>query len=354
VKRQALDHTKMDLLMEKLSVPRYAAVGILESLWHLTAREAPRGDIGKLSNERIAIGIDWRGSKNRSAAQEANRLVQALMDAGWIEVHAECRFIIHDWHEHADEAVKKMLARGGKTFLVGSGEVQAKGCAPSIYIVQASGRDKVKIGFTEGSVEHRLKALQTGCPESLALLASFPGTKAEEVALHKRFSQFALVGEWFELSPEIEEFVRQRQTTADNGRPPEPVPVPVPADQSQRQNPAALIALVAPPEWKSDEVFTRFVAEYKAIGDGLFIDEDFIAAYRYSWKLLDWEQKGLRISAFAEHLPGFQREPSFVPKPEKYLKQEWKRRPREPPQRPQKGATTEQLATLFPDQGRRV
>jgi hypothetical protein len=44
VKRQALDHTKMDLLMRSLDIPRYVAVGILETLLHLTAREAPCGE----------------------------------------------------------------------------------------------------------------------------------------------------------------------------------------------------------------------------------------------------------------------------------------------------------------------
>jgi hypothetical protein len=31
------------------------AVGVMESIWHLTARETPRGNIGKLSNSMIAI-----------------------------------------------------------------------------------------------------------------------------------------------------------------------------------------------------------------------------------------------------------------------------------------------------------
>src|SRR4051794_3455837 len=105
MKRQALDHTKMDLLMRKLKIRRYHAVGILESLWHLTAREAPRGDIGKLRNERIAIGIDWGG--------DADRLVEALIEAGWIDSDDQHRLVIHDWPDHADDAVKKYMKRNG-------------------------------------------------------------------------------------------------------------------------------------------------------------------------------------------------------------------------------------------------
>jgi hypothetical protein len=112
----------MDLLMRYLKVPRYVAVGILESLWHLTAREAPRGDIGKLSDERIAVGIDYRGS--------ASNLVGALTRAGWIDTNAQHRLLIHDWHDHADESVKKYLKRNGLQFacLDTSGHVET--CLP--------------------------------------------------------------------------------------------------------------------------------------------------------------------------------------------------------------------------------
>ena len=116
MKRQALDHTKMDLLMRKLNLPRWGAVGILESLWHLTAKEAPRGDIGRLTNERIAIGIEWRGAKNSPPESEADRLIQALVEAGWMEVNGIHRFVIHDWDEHADDSVKKYLKRNNLSF----------------------------------------------------------------------------------------------------------------------------------------------------------------------------------------------------------------------------------------------
>ena len=118
MKRQALDHTKMDLLMRRLNLPRYAAVGIMESLWHLTAKEAPRGDIGKLSNERIAIGIGWRGAANRGASQEADKLVCALVEARWIDVDDQWRLVIHDWPEHADDSVKKYIKRNELTWAV--------------------------------------------------------------------------------------------------------------------------------------------------------------------------------------------------------------------------------------------
>jgi len=130
MKRQAFHHTKMDELMRLLDLPRWGAVGVLESLWALTAREAPRGDIGKLSDERIALGIGWRGRKNVKPSEEAVRLVQALVEAEWLEVNAECRIVVHDWAEHCDNSVKKWLQRNNLSFICPDMSRQVEKCLP--------------------------------------------------------------------------------------------------------------------------------------------------------------------------------------------------------------------------------
>lgn len=107
MKRSALHHTKTDALMAELRLPRYAVVGILESLWHLTAREAPRGDIGRLENPRIARALDWRG--------DPDRLVSALVKTCWLDLSSCWRLVVHDWFDHCDEAVKKHLKRHNLT-----------------------------------------------------------------------------------------------------------------------------------------------------------------------------------------------------------------------------------------------
>jgi hypothetical protein len=108
MKRQARNHTKTDDLMRRLKIPRWGAMGILEALWHLTANEAPRGDIGRFSDERIAAGIDWRG--------DSGRLISSLVESGWIDADRSYRLLIHDWPDHADEAVKKYLRRNKLDF----------------------------------------------------------------------------------------------------------------------------------------------------------------------------------------------------------------------------------------------
>ena len=59
VKRGTLEHPKLRALAKALEIPRPYAVGILESLWHLTARYAPQGDIGRFSDEEIARWVGW-------------------------------------------------------------------------------------------------------------------------------------------------------------------------------------------------------------------------------------------------------------------------------------------------------
>jgi hypothetical protein len=109
--RQALGCTKMKRLCRNLGIPSYAAVGILESLWHLTARETPQGNIGKLSNEDIALAIDWSGDEDK--------LICELLASEWLDSDETHRLIVHDWHQHSDDAVDNYLARRG--FLYANG-----------------------------------------------------------------------------------------------------------------------------------------------------------------------------------------------------------------------------------------
>ncbi len=103
MKRTSLHHTKTKKLARRLSIPHYAAVGILESLWHLTARETPAGNIGKLSNEDIALWIDW--------SEDPDRLIDVLVACEWLDRDTDARLVVHDWMEHCDDAVKKAEKR---------------------------------------------------------------------------------------------------------------------------------------------------------------------------------------------------------------------------------------------------
>lgn len=109
MKRGTPDHPKTLDLADRLGVESWGAVGVLESLWHWTARFAVAGNIGKFSNDQIARGIGWRG--------DAEKLIGALFESRWIDKSATERLVVHDWHDHADDAAKKYIERNKLKFL---------------------------------------------------------------------------------------------------------------------------------------------------------------------------------------------------------------------------------------------
>jgi hypothetical protein len=86
------------------------AVGLLESLWHATITNALEGNIGKLTDEDIAEELGWLG--------DASLLVDALVQAGWLDRCSTHRLVIHDWHDHAPDFVKGNLIRHNKEFAI--------------------------------------------------------------------------------------------------------------------------------------------------------------------------------------------------------------------------------------------
>lgn len=103
MKRGTPDHPKTLRFRSLLKVPVPHAVGLLEMLWHWTAKYAPAGDIGHWSNEDIEQGLCWEG--------ESGALIAALVSSGLLDEDDEHRLLVHDWHDHADQAVKKSLQR---------------------------------------------------------------------------------------------------------------------------------------------------------------------------------------------------------------------------------------------------
>lgn len=66
------------------------------------------------------------------------------------------------------------------------------------YLIGAEGSPLVKIGYATNP-KKRLASLQTGQPMQLTLLWSHPVD--HEAALHERFAEYRVRGEWFDLTP---------------------------------------------------------------------------------------------------------------------------------------------------------
>lgn len=120
MKRGTPFHPKTLDLAGRLGVERWGAVGVLESLWHFAGQYARRGDVGRHSDQSIAAGIGWTG--------DATQLVEALIGAGWLD-RCEChRLRVHDWEQHADQAVHKTKEIENQGFI----ECYSSGGPPSL------------------------------------------------------------------------------------------------------------------------------------------------------------------------------------------------------------------------------
>ena len=73
-----------------------------------------------------------------------------------------------------------------------------------IYFVE--GGDLVKIGMAE-DVPARVARMQTGSPIQLRLLGSMPGDRDVERALHRRFRDLRVRGEWFRRADELHAYI---------------------------------------------------------------------------------------------------------------------------------------------------
>lgn len=78
----------------------------------------------------------------------------------------------------------------------------------SVYFIRRGTSRVVKIGVAKDPWK-RLRQLQTGSADRLKIVAVMPGTPADERALHRRFADLRLGGEWFRMSPEITAMIRE-------------------------------------------------------------------------------------------------------------------------------------------------
>jgi len=77
-----------------------------------------------------------------------------------------------------------------------------------IYFIQENDTGNIKIGYTASKcADSRLKALQTGNPERLTVLATFQGDERAERWMHAEFSQFRVAGEWFRPAAPLIKFI---------------------------------------------------------------------------------------------------------------------------------------------------
>lgn len=121
MKRSGADHPKIKHLASLLNINEAWAVGIVELLWHFTAKYAPQGDIGKYDDKAIARAVKWDKRPGLTLVPPeflpSSGLVtselwlsSSLVRAKFLDRCSCHRFVVHDWPDHADQQVKRKLA----------------------------------------------------------------------------------------------------------------------------------------------------------------------------------------------------------------------------------------------------
>lgn len=112
MKQMTLSNTKLRELQWELKIPLYQVVGLLQTLWMLTAEECPQGDIGKFTNEKIGRMIQWK--------KPPDELIKLLVHLEWLDEHPQYRLVVHAWPSHCETWIHLKLARAGLLFADGT------------------------------------------------------------------------------------------------------------------------------------------------------------------------------------------------------------------------------------------
>lgn len=111
---KSVEHTRflreLRKLMPAAILTMVALEAIARGLWdtfitRFMPSNAPRGDVGRWTNEDIAEGVGWLG--------DADELVEAMIRAGRLAQHAEHRLIVVDWHRLAPAYLRSNIKHVG-------------------------------------------------------------------------------------------------------------------------------------------------------------------------------------------------------------------------------------------------
>jgi hypothetical protein len=75
-----------------------------------------------------------------------------------------------------------------------------------VYFAERMNDNAIKIGFTS-DVMRRVHELRKKQREAVELIACFPGSKPDELHLHRRFARSLIGEEWFKATPALREFI---------------------------------------------------------------------------------------------------------------------------------------------------
>jgi len=141
----------------------------------------------------------WTGTR-RATAEEAAQDYCDYVNSGQVGTPATLNTVGHSRRpkEELDPEVEAALG------VLRDAKAQRAGRPGFLYCIgeSALGGYGVKVGYSVNP-EARVGELQTGNPRQLHLLAKVRGTREDERALHAKYIQYNLIGEWFIPTPEL-------------------------------------------------------------------------------------------------------------------------------------------------------
>jgi hypothetical protein len=87
-------------------------MGLMEGIWIFTGIHTPKGNIGRYSDEDIALWMEYPEDR-------ASEMVAALVECEWLDIDQVHRLTVHDWSEHAENWVHLKLQKARLLFIDG-------------------------------------------------------------------------------------------------------------------------------------------------------------------------------------------------------------------------------------------
>lgn len=206
-------------------MPEPDLVALLKRLESAADSEAARATLailGKIedelpANDPAADGVRQALSWTRGVAllrvSDARPSSDPLVSARAAAQYALAMLFMCDDLADRDRAIELFTATTNRVFAQISPTFAS--VVGVIYYIRYLGHTEVKIGYAT-SLKPRLAQLATGSAYEIELLASHPGTVADEAALHRRFAHLRITPsrEWFcagaDLTTHIAEVRSQR------------------------------------------------------------------------------------------------------------------------------------------------
>jgi hypothetical protein len=123
---------------------------------------------------------------------------RALEDPDWMREAARVRAEADD--ELAEERRRNAPATPAKT--------------GTVYLLYNAEGRRWKIGWTGGDPERRRRAIESAAGTEVQLVATMPGTRTDEGAIHFLLASERLVGEWFRDSEKVRQWIARQTEVA--------------------------------------------------------------------------------------------------------------------------------------------